>query len=429
MSLSGGLAGNGKPAAVAHDVWVAEVNARGGLLGRPVEIVRYDDQSSGAQVPAIYTKLLDVDKVDLVVSGYATAIIAPAMPIVMQHGMAFVTLLGSGTNAEFNYDRCFNIGPSGSDTKVNLAKGYFAIASGLDPKPKTVAIAGLDADFQQRAMESARYHADRLGLKIVYDRTYPPTTVDFSPIVRGVQAAKPDIVFFTSYPPDSVGLLRSANELQLQAAMVGGVMIGPQVTAIRAQLGPILNNLVCWDVYAPEATMNFPGMDSFLARYRAAAETAKTDPLGLYAPPLAYAQMQVLEQAVRRVGKVDQKAIGADFHANEFPTVIGTLKIGAGRGVGGGAQPVRAVSGRAGQRAGAVHQAGHRGDPVSRSASSRAICARRSRPRPEHGVRPRAGAERGRFGSAAGLPVCGGGGGAGDLVRDAERRPTSRIHR
>jgi branched-chain amino acid transport system substrate-binding protein len=329
ISLSGGLAGNGKPASVAHDVWAAEINANGGLLGRPVQLVRYDDQSSGAQVPAIYTKLLDVDKVDLVISGYATAIIAPAMPIVMQHGMAFVTLLGSGTNAEFQYDRCFNIGPTGSDFKTYLAKGFFEIAAGIDPKPTTVAIAGLDADFQQRALDSARFHADRLGLKIVYDRTYPPSTVDFSPVIRGIQAAKPDIVFLASYPPDSVGLLRATNELQLQARILGGVMIGPQVTAIRAQLGPILNNLVCWDVYAPESTMQFPGMDAFLKNYRAAAEQAKTDPLGLYAPPLAYAQMQVLEQAVRRVGKIDQQAIGADFHANEFQTVIGPIRIAA----------------------------------------------------------------------------------------------------
>jgi branched-chain amino acid transport system substrate-binding protein len=329
ISLSGGLAGNGKPAAVAHDVWAAEVNAKGGLLGRSVELVRYDDQSSGAQVPAIYTKLLDVDKVDLVISGYATAIIAPAMPIVMQHEMAFVTLLGSGTNSEFNYDRCFNISPSGSDTKENLAKGFFAVAAGLDPKPKTVAIATLDADFQQRALDSARYHAGKLGMQIVYDRSYPPSTVDFSPIIRGIQAAKPDIVFLASYPPDSIGLLRSANELQLQARVLGGVMIGPQVTAIRAQLGPILNNLVCWDVYAPEPTMQFPGIDAFLTRYREAAAKEKTDPLGLYAPPLAYAQMQVLEQAVRRVGRIDQKAIGADFHANEFSTVIGPIRIAA----------------------------------------------------------------------------------------------------
>ena len=329
MSLSGGLAGNGRPAAVAHDVWAAEVNAKGGLLGRPVEMIRYDDQSSGAQVPGIYTKLLDVDKVDLVVSGYATAIIAPAMPVIMQHKMAFVTLLGSGTNEEFKYDRCFNISPTGSNFKENLAKGFFEIAAGLDPKPKTVAMAGLDADLQQRSLDSARLHAERMGMKVVYDRTYPPTTVDFSPIIRGIESAKPDIVFFASYPPDSVGLLKSANELKLQAALVGGVMIGPQVTAIKAQLGPMLNNLVSWDVYAPEPTFTFPGVETFLKNYRALAEKEKVDPLGIYAPPLAYAQMQVLEQAVRRVGKIDQAAIGADFHAHEFPTVIGPIKIAA----------------------------------------------------------------------------------------------------
>src|SRR5262245_6122107 len=96
MSLTGGLAGNGRPALVTHQIWAQDVNSRGGLLGRPVELVHYDDQSNGAQVPGIYTKLIDVDKVDLVVSGYATAIIAPAMPVVMQRNMTFITLLGTG---------------------------------------------------------------------------------------------------------------------------------------------------------------------------------------------------------------------------------------------------------------------------------------------------------------------------------------------
>ena len=81
LPLSGGLAGNGRPSLLAHRLWLEDVNARGGLLGRKVELVNYDDQSNGAQVPALYTKLLDVDKVDLVVSSYATALIAPAMPV------------------------------------------------------------------------------------------------------------------------------------------------------------------------------------------------------------------------------------------------------------------------------------------------------------------------------------------------------------
>ncbi|MFC7555875.1 ABC transporter substrate-binding protein [Pseudoroseomonas wenyumeiae] len=122
MSLSGGLAGNGRPALLAHRIWAEDVNAKGGLLGRPVELVHYDDQSTGAQVPGIYTKLIDVDKVDLVVSGYATAIIAPAMPVVMQRNMTFVSLFGTGVNSDFRYDRYFSINPAGSDVKETLRK-------------------------------------------------------------------------------------------------------------------------------------------------------------------------------------------------------------------------------------------------------------------------------------------------------------------
>ena len=330
MPLSGGLAGNGRPAFLAHKLWVEDVNAKGGLLGRIVELVNYDDQSNAGQVPALYTKLIEVDKVDLVVSSYATALIAPAMPVVMAHGMAFVTqILGSATNDAFQYDRTVNVSPTGGNMQQDFAKGFFEVAMSADPKPKTVAIAGLDSDFLQRSMKSARTQAKAAGLEIVYDKSYPPSTVDYGPIVRAIEAATPDIVYLASYPTDSVGLLKAIYEAKLSATVVGGGMIGPQITAIKAQFGPLLNNLVCWDSYAPEPTMKFPGVDAFLERYRAAAEKEKTDPLGLYAPPLAYAQMQVMEQAVARVGKIDQEAIGADFHASTFPTVLGDLKFDA----------------------------------------------------------------------------------------------------
>src|SRR5918996_590613 len=92
MALTGGLAANGKAAVIAYQMWADEVNAKGGLLGRKVEFVYYDDQSNPSTVPGIYTKLLDIDKVDLVVSGYGTNLAAPAMPIVMQRGMVFIGL-------------------------------------------------------------------------------------------------------------------------------------------------------------------------------------------------------------------------------------------------------------------------------------------------------------------------------------------------
>jgi len=325
MSLSGGLAGSGRPSQLAQQIWVEDINARGGLLGRPVELIQYDDQSAGANVPGIYTKLIDVDKVDLVISGYGTAIIAPAMPVVMQRGMAFIALLGSGTNEMFRYPLAANISPVGPTMSEDFSKGFFTVAQGLDPVPKTVAIAGLDSDFSNRAMESAREQARLFNIEVVYDRSYPPGTVDFSPIVRSIQSAKPDLVFFASYPPDSVALLKAVQELGLEAQMLGGGMIGPQVTAIKAQLGAQLNNLVTWDVYAPEPTMDFPGTTEFLERYREVAAKQGAETLGLYAPPLAYAQVQVLEQAVTRAGSLEQAAIGAELHKGSFQTVIGEL--------------------------------------------------------------------------------------------------------
>jgi branched-chain amino acid transport system substrate-binding protein len=329
MSLSGGLAGNGRPALVAHRIWAEDVNSRGGLLGRPVQLVHYDDQSTGAQVPGIYTKLIDVDKVDLVVSGYATAIIAPAMPVVMQRNMTFVSLFGTGVNSSFKYDRYFSINPTGSNVKETFAKGFMDIAMGMGPRPRTIALVNLDSDFHQRAAESARFLARERGLRVVYDRAYPPSTVDFAPIIRAVQAARPDAVFVGSYPPDTAGLLRAASELRANFPLFGGPMIGPHITAQKIQLGPILNNLVVWDVYAPEPTLQFPGTQALIERYQPIAAREGTDALGHYVPPLAYTQMQVLEQAVKRVGKIDQAALAADMHANQFDTVIGPLRFDA----------------------------------------------------------------------------------------------------
>src|ERR1700739_1418642 len=98
MSVTGPLAPNGKQALAGAKIWEEETNAKGGLLGRKVKLVTYDDQSNPANVPGIYTKLLDVDKVDLVVGGYATNVNAPAMPIVMQKGKTFISLFALDVN-------------------------------------------------------------------------------------------------------------------------------------------------------------------------------------------------------------------------------------------------------------------------------------------------------------------------------------------
>ena len=136
MSLTGPLAANGKMSLVAMQIWEADVNAHGGLLGRPVKLVYYDDQSKPAEVPAIYSKLLDVDKVDLIVSGYASTQVAAAMPVAIERKKLFVSLFGTGINNAFKYDRYFAMIPNGPTPKPAFTRGFFKVAEAQKPKPR-----------------------------------------------------------------------------------------------------------------------------------------------------------------------------------------------------------------------------------------------------------------------------------------------------
>ena len=327
MSLTGPLAGNGKAALISMEIWRDDVNAKGGILGRRVEFVYYDDQTSPATVPGIYTKLLDVDKVDLVVSGYGTNVIAPTMPIAMQRKLTLMGLFGLNVNSKFKYDRYFQIMPAGPDPAIGWSQGYFDAAMALNPKPTTIALVGADAEYPAMALEGARAHAKRVGLKVVYDKTYPPNTVDYSPIVRAVQATNPDLVYVASYPPDSAGMVRAANEVGLKTRMFGGGLVGPQFAALKTQLGPLLNGVVNYEFYVPDTAKQFVGLQAFLAKYQGRAAKEGVDPLGFYLPPYAYAMMQVLEQAIAKVGSLDQAKLAATIHKSEFETFVGKVRF------------------------------------------------------------------------------------------------------
>jgi branched-chain amino acid transport system substrate-binding protein len=329
MALTGGLAPNGKSALLAQKIWEEEINGKGGLLGRPVKLIYYDDKSSPAEVPSIYTKLLDIDKVDLIIGPYATAMIAPAMPIVIQRKKTFIGLLGLAVNSEFNYPNYFAMIPSGPDAKPAFTKGFFDVAMAQNPKPQTVAIVAADQEFSRNAADGARENAQKANLKIVYDKTYPPSTTDFAPIVRAIQATNPDLLNINSYPPDSVGMVRSINEIGFKPKMIGGAMVGLQATAIKTQLGPLLNGFTNYDFWLPVPKMDFPGVADLIKRYQARAGAEGVDPLGYYMAPWGYAQLQVLQQAVEGTKGLDDAKLGDYIRANTFKTVVGDVKFGA----------------------------------------------------------------------------------------------------
>jgi branched-chain amino acid transport system substrate-binding protein len=329
MALTGGLAPNGKSALLAQKIWEQDVNARGGLLDRPVKLVYYDDKSSPAEVPTLYTKLLDVDKVDLLLGAYATAQLAPAMPIVIARKKLLIGLLGLAVNDEFNYPNYFAMIPSGPVPKPAFTKDFFALALAQSPKPQTVAIVAADQEFSKNASDGARATAQSSGLKIVYDKAYPPSTTDFSSIVRAIQATNPDIVVVCSYPPDSVGIVRAVNEIGFKPKMIGGAMVGLQATAIKTQLGPLLNGWTNYDFWLPVPKMHFAGVDELMKTYQSKAQAEGVDPLGYYMAPWAYAQLQVLQQAVEATKSLDDAKLAEHIRTHTFQTVVGDVKFGA----------------------------------------------------------------------------------------------------
>ena len=328
MGLTGGLAAAGKSALLAMQIWQEDVNAKGGLLGRPVKLIHYDDQSNPATVPGLYTKLLDVDQVDLIVSGYGTNLIAPAMPVAISHDRVFLGLFGLAVNSEFHYPKYFSMLPSGPDPKHAISEPFFKVAMAANPKPKTLALLAEDAEYPKNSSEGVRDHAKSYGLTIVYDKTYPPGTPDFTPIVHAIQATKPEIVFVASYPPGSAGMLRAATEAGLKTRFFGGGMVGLQYTPFKQQFGPKLNGVVDYDFWIPASTMQFPGILDFLKKYQAQAPAEGVDPLGWYLPPFAYANLQVLGEAMEGTKSLDQTKLADYIRSHAFNTIVGEISFG-----------------------------------------------------------------------------------------------------
>ncbi len=324
MPQTGPLGAGGQAALLALRMWVDEVNVRGGLLGKRVEFIVYDDQTNPANTPGIYTKLLDVDKVDLLIAPYGTVPTAPIMPLVKERKKLLMGNFSFQVNAKVQHDMWFNNAPWNDAS--SWSDGFFK--AGQNAGAKTVAVLAADNDFAQNLANGARALAQKAGIKSVYDQNYPPTTTDFSSLIRGIRAAKPEMVFVMSYPNDSVAIIRAVNEIGVgpQVQIFGGGMVGLQFTPIMTSLGSLLNGVLNYNSYVPG--MKYPGIEDFLARYTKRAQEAKVDPLGFYLPPFNYAIGQMLEQAVGATRSLDHKTLASYLRQNEMKTVVGPIKYG-----------------------------------------------------------------------------------------------------
>jgi branched-chain amino acid transport system substrate-binding protein len=323
MAQTGGLAGGGKASLLGIEIWRDEVNAKGGLLGRKVELVVYDDKSSASETPAIYAKLLDVDNVDLLFAPYATVPTAPIMPLVKQRGLLLMGNFSFQVNSKVKHDMWFNNSPWGPAD--SWAAAYLEL--GRKAGGKTIALLAADQEFAQNLAQTTREVAKKLNMQIVFDQAYPPSTVEFSSIIRALSAAKPDIIYVASYPPDSAGILRAVNEIGVgdNVKILGGAMVGLQFAAVMENLGSLLNGVVNYNTWLPEPSMYFEGTKAFFETYAKRAVEAKVDSLGYYIAPYGYAMGQLVEQAVNATKSLDQRTIAKYLHENTHKTIVGPI--------------------------------------------------------------------------------------------------------
>jgi branched-chain amino acid transport system substrate-binding protein len=246
----------------------------------------------------------------------------------MQRGKLFLGLFGTAVNDLFHYSRYFSINVNGPDAKRAVTAGLFEIAAAQSAKPQTVAIIAADAEFGRNAAEGARANAKQAGLTIVYDRSYPPATTDLSPIVHAIAATAPEVLVICTYPVGTVAMLHAVDETGFTPKLLGGAMVGLQSTAIKMQLGPLLNGVVNYDSWLPTKTLQFAGAAEFLAKYQARAGAEGVDPLGYNLPPFGYADLQVLAQAIRGTNSTDDAKLAQYLHDNVVKTIIGDIRFG-----------------------------------------------------------------------------------------------------
>jgi branched-chain amino acid transport system substrate-binding protein len=286
-----------------------------------------DDKTDPNGVAPIYQSLLDDENVDLLLAGYGNNSISPAMPLVMEHEKYFVGLMGLAVNNDLKYDKFFCMIPTGSDPNVALTQGLFEAASHLAGKPKTMAILAADAAFSKNPIAGARANAAEHGIEVLSEAKYSLATEDYSEVVKAQTEASPDILFLCSYINDSVGLLRAVGETGIEPMLVGGAMIGPQSSTVQRQLGTLLNGVVNYEYWLPTSAMAFPGVQELISRYQARAVGTDADTLGYYVAPCAYAQLQVLEQAVRGTEGLVDADLAEYTHSEVFHTVMGDVKF------------------------------------------------------------------------------------------------------
>ena len=314
MSVTGTYAKPGSYQKEGYDVCIDELNGRGGLLGRKVELVIYDDQSQPATAVKLYEKLITEDKVDAVMGPYSSAVSEAVANVTEKYKKVMVAPLAATTSI-------FKKGRKYIFMVITPAENYLdglidmAAKRGL----KTVAIINEDTLFPKASAAGTAEAAKKRGMQVVLQEAYPKGNTDFSALLVKIKAANPDVIAAGTYFDDAVAITRQMKELNVNPKMFGLTVGGdlPEFYDLLKQNAEYIYGSTQWDESLP-----YPGQKEFLAAY---TKKFKHEPS--YHAAAGYAGCLIYGEAVKRAGTLDADRVREQLLKMEIKTAFGDYKV------------------------------------------------------------------------------------------------------
>ncbi len=326
ISLTGDFADPGKAVKNGYDLWAAQVNAKGGILGRQVQFKIVDDASSPNQVVTNYQNLINSDKVDLVFGPFSSLLTVPASQVAKRYGYAFIEPAGGGPSVfAQNLDNLFFVQPAPVVKSGDVFADWILSLPAAD-RPKTAAYAELDDPFAAPIAENIRQRFEAAGIRTVYKEVYPAETQDFSPIISKVVAANPDVLVSGTQSDDAYGQVKSLVQLKFSPKFMfmsnGENSPGEFPDKVGAQNTTGIMSAGDW-FPGSKASGSAEFTAAYIKAYSGTADTIDNSSAE------AYAAGQLLQEVATKTGKVDNATIIQTLHQGTWPTILGDLSWGS----------------------------------------------------------------------------------------------------
>jgi branched-chain amino acid transport system substrate-binding protein len=322
LPLTGDFSEPGKAARQGYQVWQKTVNDSGGLLGRKVQIVVRDDASDQNTVVADYNALISREKVDLLLGTFSSLLNIPASTVAERNRMLYVEPAGGAPDI-FNrgYKYLFFAQQATADHQGDLFAQYI-LSLPPDQRPKTAAYPTLDDPFAVPVLEGIRKKLEPAGIKTVYKKTYPADTQNFDSIANAVKSANPELLVHGATFADGVGFIRALDKVGFDPKYFFETSAPSFADQFSKGIGEKNTEGIFYAVsWTPEAKT--PGNKEFLDAYhemfgnQVPAEDAAD----------AFATAQVMQAAIKAVGKIDDQRKLADWlRSHTVDTILGPLK-------------------------------------------------------------------------------------------------------